>query len=93
MPSLLDTLRDQITLDVDSMDPEVAAKYEHTFTDMTSNQAIVYSEAIRPERANALKAACEQAKATGLDIDHQLSDALDLLVSIYPPSFLSLYLI
>ncbi|KAI0078880.1 aldolase [Panus rudis PR-1116 ss-1] len=78
----LSKLRTQLTVDVDSMDPSVAARHTSTterFSDMTSNQAIVYGEASRPERADILKAACLQAKATGADIDQQITDALDLL--------------
>ncbi|KAI0825130.1 aldolase [Trametes gibbosa] len=82
--TLLTRVRAQLTVDVDSMDPDVPARHstpDHNFSDMTSNQAIVYSEAARPERApvlNALVAQIRSAEAQ-LDLDTQLSDALDLL--------------
>ena len=58
--TLLDDVRTQVTVDVDSMDPAVAAKHTGDvvrFCDMTSNQAIVFGEASRPERAVVLQAA------------------------------------
>ncbi|CAL1695848.1 unnamed protein product [Somion occarium] len=64
------------------MDPAVAARHttqDARFCDMTSNQAIVYNEASRSERAALLHAACEQAQASGVDLEQQVIDALDLL--------------
>ena len=81
--TLLDSVRARLTVDVDSMDPDVAARHSHAekiFRDMTSNQAIVYSEAVRMERGAVVRAACLAAKASGLDAAHQVTDALDLLV-------------
>lgn len=82
MVSLLAQVRSLVAVDVDSMDPDVAVRHaaEARFCDMTSNQAIVDGEGSRPERADILKAACEEAKAAGGDQDQQVSAALDLLV-------------
>ncbi len=85
--NLLSHVRTRVTVDVDSMDPDVAARHTGTqdgakFTDMTSNQAIVYNEFTRPQRADVFKSAIAQIKATEaqLDIDTQASDAVDLIV-------------
>ena len=85
--TLLSDVRARVTVDVDSMDPDVAARHTHPdvkFRDMTSNQAIVYGEAVRPERAALFKSACAQITSTEaqLPIDTRISDALDLLVCI-----------
>ncbi|RPD82548.1 aldolase [Lentinus tigrinus ALCF2SS1-7] len=91
--TLLDHVRTRVTVDVDSMDPAVAARHaQHTkFCDMTSNQAIVYSEAVRPERAELFKTACAQIRSSQaqLPIDTQVAHALDLLTvllakEVYP---------
>ena len=87
MPTLLDDIRNTLVVDVDSMDPAVAARHTqqgHLFADMTSNQAIVYSEAVKEERAEVLEAACKEAKASDVDVEHQVADALDLLVWAIP---------
>ncbi|KAI0655082.1 hypothetical protein C8Q70DRAFT_1021762 [Cubamyces menziesii] len=96
MPSatLLADVRAKVTVDVDSMDPDVAARHTtpgHHFCDMTSNQAIVYSEAVRPQRAHVFNAAVGQIRSaeSQLDIETQVSDALDLLTvllakEVYP---------
>ncbi|KAJ3553040.1 hypothetical protein NM688_g3833 [Phlebia brevispora] len=92
MATLLDSIRDHLAVDVDSMDPDVASRHTaggKLFCDMTSNQAIVYSEAVKAERAHILRDACTTAKASGLDVEHQVADALDLLnvllaAEIYP---------
>lgn len=84
--TLLAHVRSRVTVDVDSMDPAVAARHaEHTkFSDMTSNQAIVYSEAVRPQRAHLFNAACAQFRSGSsvaqLPLDTRAADALDLLV-------------
>ncbi|RDX55857.1 aldolase [Lentinus brumalis] len=93
--TLLAHVRSRVTVDVDSMDPAVAARHaEHTkFSDMTSNQAIVYSEAVRPERAHLFNAACAQFRSGSsvaqLPLDTRAADALDLLTvllakEVYP---------
>ncbi|KAH9835558.1 aldolase [Rhodofomes roseus] len=81
--TLLSYVRAQVTVDVDSMDPAVAARHttdSAKFCDMTSNQAIVFTEASKPDRAALLAEACALAakKNTG-DIDLQVEDALDIL--------------
>lgn len=83
--TLLADVRARVTVDVDSMDPTDAARHTDDtikFCDMTSNQAIVHGQAIRPERAALFKAACSQIRTSRaeLDIDTQVSDAIDLLV-------------
>ncbi|TBU48333.1 aldolase [Dichomitus squalens] len=94
-PSLLSYVRSRVIVDVDSMDPTVAAR--HTagdgarFCDMTSNQAIVFGEAARPDRAELLEKACAQVRSSEaeLDIETQVSDIIDLLTvllakEVYP---------
>ncbi|KAI0735165.1 aldolase [Earliella scabrosa] len=92
--NLLSHIRSRVIVDVDSMDPDVAARHTlpgATFSDMTSNQAIAYSEAVRPERADLVQSACTQIKSAEgqLDIDSQASNAADLLTvllakAVYP---------
>ncbi|KAK7031273.1 hypothetical protein VNI00_013524 [Paramarasmius palmivorus] len=55
--TLLSQIRSLVTVDIDSMDPEIAARHtkDIKFCDMTSNQAIVYSEALRPERRRSVQ--------------------------------------
>ncbi|KAL1951934.1 hypothetical protein VTO73DRAFT_1083 [Trametes versicolor] len=82
--SLLSHVRAQLVVDVDSMNPDVAVRHTtdtHSFCDMTSNQAIVYGEAVRPEQAGVFNAAVAQIRSgeTQLDIETQVSDAVDLL--------------
>lgn len=82
--SLLEYVRQQITVDVDSMDPHVAARHTTDgarFCDMTSNQAIVFTEAAKPERSAILEVACRQAKSNNGHAEQQITDALDILVS------------
>jgi transaldolase len=59
--TLLAQVREFLTVDVDSMDPDVAARYDK-FCDMTCNQAIVHGQAVRPERRGLLAAAVEYAQ-------------------------------
>ncbi|KAH9898396.1 aldolase [Cubamyces lactineus] len=92
--TLLADVRAKVTIDVDSMDPDVAARHttpEHKFCDMTSNQAIVYSEAVRPQRAHVFNAAVDQIRSaeSQLDLESQVSNAIDLLTvllakEVYP---------
>ncbi|THH19656.1 hypothetical protein EW146_g1563 [Bondarzewia mesenterica] len=95
--TLLSATRSQLVVDVDSMNPDVAARHttstEH-FCDMTSNQAIVYSEAVRAERATLFKEAVQQSQASSHDLnDHDqqriVDDAADLFTvflakAVYP---------
>ena len=88
--NLLSHIRSRVIVDVDSMDPAAAARHAQggaLFCDMTSNQAIVYSEAARPERADLFNAACAQIRSSEaqLPVDSQVADALDLLVCTYDP--------
>ncbi len=84
--SLLSLARSKVVVDVDSMDPDVAARHtaegSPKFCDMTSNQAIVHGEAARPERSALFQKACAQIRSTEaeLDIETQVSDTIDLLV-------------
>ncbi|KZT02720.1 aldolase [Laetiporus sulphureus 93-53] len=90
--NLLTYIRAQVAVDVDSMDPAVAARHTTEtvkFCDMTSNQAIVYVEAAKQDRASLLKAACAQAQASGVDGEQQVTNALDILTvllakEVYP---------
>ncbi|KAI0793499.1 aldolase [Abortiporus biennis] len=83
MASLLTQISAHVTIDVDSMDPTVASHHttdSFKFRDMTSNQAIVYTEASKPDRLNILQSACNIAKkASGASLDQQIDDALDIL--------------
>ncbi|CCM07099.1 uncharacterized protein FIBRA_09426 [Fibroporia radiculosa] len=88
---LLSYVRTRVTVDVDSMDPAVAARHTSgsKFCDMTSNQAIVYSEAAKPERAQLFKTACQLARVSGSDTESQITEALDILTvllakEVYP---------
>ena len=83
--SLLSELRSQLTVDVDSMDPDVAARHttaRHSFCEMTSNQAIVYSEATRTERADVLESAIRTISDKSLEpsLQQTVDDIVDLLV-------------
>ena len=82
--TLLADVRARVTADVDSMDPAVAARHTTDtakFTDMTSNQAIVFGEASKPERASLVTEACTlAAKNNTGNIDLQVDDAVDILV-------------
>ncbi|OBZ79776.1 Transaldolase [Grifola frondosa] len=83
--SLLSLVRSQVVVDVDSMDPKVAERHTtetERFCDMTSNQAIVYSEAIKPARAAILQTACGHA-GTSADLETRVADVLDLLTVSY----------
>ena len=87
VPTLLSYTRTRVTVDVDSMDPDAAARHTSggsKFCDMTSNQAIVHSEASKPQRADLFRRACSQIQSTEpqLDIDTRVSDVLDLIVRI-----------
>lgn len=81
--SLLALIRKKIVIDVDSMDPAVAIRHSSqtfTFCDMTSNQAIVFSEASKPDRQAILTSACQGIKGSVLDIGQQVESALVTLV-------------
>uniref|UniRef100_A0A0W0FUW9 Transaldolase n=1 Tax=Moniliophthora roreri TaxID=221103 RepID=A0A0W0FUW9_MONRR len=91
--TLLSQIRNRVTVDIDSMDPEVAARHtkDIKFCDMTSNQAIVYGEALRPERADLLKSAVEAIKKRGGNPNEEafLQDVVDLFTvllgkKVYP---------
>ncbi|KAI0264613.1 hypothetical protein BC834DRAFT_881702 [Gloeopeniophorella convolvens] len=93
--SLLTAARATVVIDVDSMDPVVAATHApavEKFSDMTSNQAIACFEALRPERSDVLDAAVHAAKAESaevLDEEHTAVLALDhftvlLAKSVFP---------
>lgn len=83
-PTLLAQLRDRVVIDVDSMDPAVAARHskDARFCDMTSNQGIANAEASKVDRVGVVQAACKEAKARLPDggVEEQISLALDVLV-------------
>ncbi|KAG6811027.1 hypothetical protein H0H92_009292 [Tricholoma furcatifolium] len=61
--SLLSQLRKLVSIDIDSMDPSVTRRHEqYTFTDMTSNQAIVYNQATHPENKSVIFEAIEYVR-------------------------------
>ncbi|GLB39320.1 putative transaldolase/Fructose-6-phosphate aldolase [Lyophyllum shimeji] len=63
--SLLSQLSTIVTVDIDSMDPAAALRHESgTFADMTSNQAIVYAQAIKPENEGLVREAVEYVRAS-----------------------------
>jgi len=84
--TLLSQIRGLVTVDIDAMDPEVAARHtkETKFCDMTSNQAIVYSQALRPERAHLLRAAVDAVMKDNeqghSDEEKVVQDILDVFV-------------
>ncbi|KAJ7082698.1 aldolase [Mycena belliarum] len=91
--TLLAQVRTLVTVDVDSMDPDVAARHSAVdkFCDMTSNQAIVHGQAARTERSELLKAAVEyvrgQTKAElGATFEQDVVDVLTVLLAkeVYP---------
>ncbi|KAL0575228.1 hypothetical protein V5O48_006744 [Marasmius crinis-equi] len=91
--TLLSQIRSLVTVDIDCNDPEVAARHtkDVKFCDMTSNQAVIYSEALRSERAHLLKAAIDAVKKESGqgDEDKFLQDVLDLFTvlvgkKVYP---------
>ncbi|TFK41575.1 aldolase [Crucibulum laeve] len=82
--SLLSQIHKLVTVDVDSMDSAVAARHAlstEAFSDMTSNQAILYNEAIRPENSALIKHAIQyvQAKALNQSPDAFIQDVIDVL--------------
>lgn len=83
MDSLLVQVRENVTIDVDSMDPSIAERYPAaTFCDMTSNQAIVHLQASSAAGASILRDACDRTRDSGLSQEQQVSNALDLLVGV-----------
>ncbi|KXN81703.1 Transaldolase [Leucoagaricus sp. SymC.cos] len=82
--SLLQQLRSVVVVDVDSNDSEVSRRHttaEEKFHDMTSNQALVYNEAIRPENADLVKEAIHyvQSKELGQDPETFKLDVIDAI--------------
>jgi hypothetical protein len=75
-----------IAIDVDSMDPQVAVQYG-PFRDMTSNQIIVFQQAIKPESASLLKEAVDyvlqQNPAHNPNSEEYIQDVVDVLVRGY----------
>ncbi|KAF9493786.1 aldolase [Pleurotus eryngii] len=92
--TLLAQIRGLVTVDVDSMDPEVAAKHttsRYAFSGMTSNQAIVCIEAVKPERKQlALQAiALAKSKLGGANESALVDQVVDILTvllakEVYP---------
>ncbi|KAF5343836.1 hypothetical protein D9756_011339 [Leucocoprinus leucothites] len=70
--SLLQQLRSLVVVDVDCMDPDVAKRHttqEEQFHDMTSNQALVLTETIKPENEGLIKEAIGYVQSKNLDQD------------------------
>ncbi|KAF5392774.1 hypothetical protein D9757_001011 [Collybiopsis confluens] len=82
--TLLSQISEIVAVDIDCMDPEVAKRHNAStaspfFTDMTSNQAIVSGEAVRPERAALLQEAIDEVKAKqSTDSPSFAQDVLDV---------------
>ncbi|KIM72469.1 hypothetical protein PILCRDRAFT_829717 [Piloderma croceum F 1598] len=86
--TLLSQISKLLTIDVDSMDPEVAIQHTRSsfsFCDMTSNQAIVQGQATRPERAHVLECAINlsKSKGDGVNPEHVVDKALDILTVLF----------
>lgn len=83
--SLLSHVQTKVIVDVDSMDPAVAQRHSDTctFMDMTSNQAIVFGELSRPERAHVLSEAVASIKSHDSDGAQIVDNIIDLSVSGY----------
>lgn len=65
MSTLLTQISQLVTLDIDSNDAAVADRHSAAvgkFCDMTSNQAIVYNELIRPENSLLVQAAIKSVR-------------------------------
>ncbi|KAJ6578149.1 hypothetical protein B0H19DRAFT_1122493 [Mycena capillaripes] len=90
--TLLTQIRRLLTVDVDSMDPDVAARHSSEdvkFCDMTSNQAIVHGQAALPARAGLLKAAVEYVRAKNGQTQEFEQDVVDVFTvllakEVYP---------
>lgn len=69
--SLLASVRTRVVVDVDSMNPDIAGQHATAgqLCDMTSNQAIVYGEATRPEQAALLTQAIGTSHERFPDVD------------------------
>jgi transaldolase len=83
--SLLQQLRSLVVIDVDSMDPDVSQRHTgpgEQFQNMTSNQALAFNEAIRPENVKLVKEAIDYVRAKNLDQDPEAfkMDVIDTLV-------------
>lgn len=78
--SLLSSIQTKVAIDVDSMDPDVAQRHVQAcpFVDMTSNQAIVFGELSRSERAQTLTDAIASIKAS--DDGQNVDGVIDLAV-------------
>ncbi|KAI0318079.1 aldolase [Amylostereum chailletii] len=91
--SLANSVRARVVVDIDCMDPDVAARHSSTtaptFCDMTSNQAIVYGQSIRPEQTDTLQKAITAAKTKFESQDQIVDHAVDVFTvllakAIYP---------
>ena len=91
MPAtLLDYIRACVVVDIDSNDHYAAGRHTdatHKFCDMTSNQAIVYGEAIKPEQNILLQKAVEACRTLKPQADGgQLIDTIIDHFVCHPPS-------
>ncbi|RDB18675.1 Transaldolase [Hypsizygus marmoreus] len=91
--SLLSQLRAVTTIDIDSMDPGIAL-HHGPFHDMTSNQGIVYFQAVDPVNASVIDEAIQYVRETdsndlSRDSDQFLQDVVDVITvllarEVYP---------
>lgn len=81
-PTLLQQIRNVVTVDVDSMDPSVAKRHSADgavkFCDMTSNQAITSGQVALPERADLVKKAITHVLSKGTERTSE-SFAMDVI--------------
>ncbi|KAG6848028.1 hypothetical protein H0H93_004084 [Arthromyces matolae] len=85
--SLLSQLQKLVTIDLDSMDPTVAQHYpQYTFTNMTSNQFIVYNQATHPENKSLVLEAIDYVRAlythspsNAVEVADRLMETLDVI--------------
>ncbi|KAG6918402.1 hypothetical protein DXG01_014803 [Tephrocybe rancida] len=88
---LLSQLRSIVRVDLDSMDPAAAQRHEqYTFTDMTSNQAIVNNQATYPENKTLVLDAIEYVRTlhrgpavSAVEVGDRLREALDVVSLIW----------
>ena len=83
--TLFAQIRSLVTVDVDSMDPEVATRHtssDYSHAGMTSNQAIVCMEAVKPERKQLVLQAIALAKSkmAGANESALIDHVVDILV-------------
>ena len=93
--TLLAQVRKLCILDADTNDVELAAKYAETakYCEMTSNQALVYGQAVRPDRLDLVRSAIRYVKEEDKGSPESFElDVLDALVRTNSPTMRSRFL-